>query len=175
MKTQTLILFCCLLIVAAFSQSSYAQGVARNISTGNRICGYRLLTGSGVAPVNTENQAKKILNEVMDAAEMLSGTIEIRAADVGNAFACENDEGNGAIKRYILYTPSWLNDLIREIGTDWTARAILAHEVGHHKKAHSMNKETCNSKFEAEADEVAGAILKKMGATLREAKLLLPK
>jgi hypothetical protein len=155
---------------AMAAQPHGGQGAARRISA-DRVCGYKLILGFGAMPITNNEQAKKTLNDVIKAAGVRPQTIEIRAAEVDNAYACENEEENGSFKRYILYNPEWLNQLISEVGTDWTARAILAHEVGHHKKGHNLrDQQSCAAALEAEADEVAGEALAKLGATLEEAQ-----
>jgi hypothetical protein len=161
-----------LLTQTAVAQPGNGQAVARRITT-DRVCGYTLLGGYGASPIKNNAQAKDVLNDVIKAAGVRAQTVEILAADVDNAYACENEEKNNSFKRYILYNPSWLNELIQETGSDWTARAILAHEVGHHRKGHIVilrDQQSCAADLEAEADEVAGEALAKLGAALEEAQ-----
>lgn len=148
------------------------------IAQTDTVCGFKLVDGFGVKRIKSNEQAKEILKEIISAAGVRPQTIEIRAAEVDNAWACENEEANGNFKRYILYNPTWLNNLISEVGTEWTARAILAHEVGHHKKAHMLflrGEASCAAEFELEADEVAGEALAKLKATLEEAQAAFEK
>lgn len=165
--------FCCLMTIGClllFASAALAQS--------DTICGIEITTGFDAAVLKSNKDAKKILNEVVKAAGVNRNAIEIRAANVDNARACENKDDDGNFKRYILYNPKWLNDLITEVGTEWTARAILAHEVGHHKKAHNLYQldgESCSAKFELEADEVAGEALAKLKATLEEAQAAFEK
>jgi tetratricopeptide (TPR) repeat protein len=132
------------------------------------ICNIELIGGFGFNPIDSNEQARTILNEVMVAAGVDPKTIGIRAAKVKNATACEDRESK---KRYILFNPEWLNDLGKSTKTDLVARAILAHEVGHHKKAHWIQLQApdfCAPELEAQADEVAGEALAKLKATLEE-------
>src|ERR1041385_6489221 len=101
-----------------------------------RICGFRLIEGFGATLIRNNYQAKRVLADIIEAAGLRADTIEIQAAEVDNAYACEDEDDRGGFKRYILYNPSWLNALIQEVGSDWTARAIFAHAVGHHKRGH---------------------------------------
>ena len=80
--------------------------------------------------------------------------------------------------RYILYDRDFMDSL--DSGDNWTNLFILAHEVGHHINGHSLDlvlyaadviePETLANKRqqELEADEFAGFILGKLGATLKQ-------
>lgn len=83
--------------------------------------------------------------------------------------------------RYILYDRDFMNSL--DSGDNWSNLFILAHEVGHHINGHSLDillyaaeaiePETLANKRkqELEADEFAGFILAKLGATLEQTSL----
>ena len=80
--------------------------------------------------------------------------------------------------RYILYDRDFMDSL--DSGDNWSNLFILAHEVGHHINGHSLDillyiaeavePETLTNqrKQELEADEFAGFILGKLGATLEQ-------
>jgi len=80
--------------------------------------------------------------------------------------------------RYILYDKDFMDSL--DSGDNWNSLFILAHEVGHHINGHSLDlllyateavePETLANKRnqELEADEFAGFILGKLGATLKQ-------
>ena len=80
--------------------------------------------------------------------------------------------------RYILYDRDFMSSL--NSGDNWENLFILAHEVGHHINGHSLDlvlyvtevvePETLvnQRKQELEADEFAGFILGKLGATLEQ-------
>jgi hypothetical protein len=158
-------------LCTASAQPSSSQGIAKRITP--TICGFDVISGFGVSPIPNNSEARHILDEVLLAAGVRSSSITLRPAKVGNARACEDDG-----KRYILYDPSWVNELIESTGSDWTARFILAHEAGHHFKAHSIlleGERGCSAALEAEADEVAGSALAKLGATLEQAQAPLKK
>jgi hypothetical protein len=73
--------------------------------------------------------------------------------------------------RYIVYDKDFMDGIARSVGTNWTHTMILAHEIGHHLNGHTLrqvNKEEQRAE-ELEADEFAGFILGKLGATLDEA------
>ena len=48
--------------------------------------------------------------------------------------------------------------------------ALLAHEVGHHLNGHTIRKGGSTPELELEADEFAGFILHKLGATLQQSQ-----
>ncbi len=127
------------LVICVFSNTTLAQrpkgiGVAKRIE-GKTICGYPVKSGFGVNAVSSNKQAEDLLKKVIASAGMTQNQIRIAAAAVDNAWACEDVNDEGFSKRYILYNAEWLNNLIKEDGTDWTAYAILAHEDEHNKKA----------------------------------------
>ena len=80
--------------------------------------------------------------------------------------------------RYILYDRDFMDSL--DSGDNWSNLFILAHEVGHHINGHSLDillyaaeaiepKTLANKRQqELEADEFAGFILAKLGATLEQ-------
>jgi tetratricopeptide (TPR) repeat protein len=85
--------------------------------------------------------------------------------------------------RYILYDKDFMDSL--DSGDNWNNLFILAHEVGHHINGHSLDlllyateavePETLANKRnqELEADEFAGFILGKLGATLEQTSSII--
>lgn len=84
--------------------------------------------------------------------------------------------------RYIYYNPEWMSNL--KYSNDWVNYFILAHEVGHHINNHTIDaalrlngqlKGSSNLSAsrieELEADEFAGFVLGRLGATLEESLL----
>jgi hypothetical protein len=51
--------------------------------------------------------------------------------------------------------------------------ALLAHEIGHHLNGHTIRRSGSRPDLELEADEFAGFVLKKMGASLSEAQQVM--
>ena len=100
---------------------------------------------------------------------------------------CDNINNAVAISykgvRYILYDKEFMNSISR--GDNWGNLFILAHEVGHHVNGHSLDlvlyatevleAETLISRRqqELEADEFAGFVLGKLGASLIETTSVL--
>lgn len=85
--------------------------------------------------------------------------------------------------RYILYDRDFMDSL--DSGDNWSNLFILAHEVGHHINGHSLDlllyaaeavkAETLANQREQEleADEFAGFVLGKLGATLKQTSSII--
>ena len=98
--------------------------------------------------------------------------------------SCENIPNAMAISlkgiRYIFYNREFMSDIISKTNY-WSNMSILAHEVGHHINGHTtdailiindvvdMESLSESRKMELEADEFAGFVLAKLGATFTEA------
>ncbi|MBO9703772.1 MAG: hypothetical protein J7604_26435 [Sporocytophaga sp.] len=95
----------------------------------------------------------------------LKANFEIKPANVPNATAIIQKD-----KRYILYNPSFISSINNSVHTNWAAISILAHEIGHHLNGHTLIKGGSNHRVELECDEFSGFILRKMGASLKEAQ-----
>jgi len=120
------------------------------------------------------NSAKAITTSIPETREMLSEIMsviglapnfELKEAKVQNVQASISHR-----KRYILYNPefiSWLNNTTND---KWAAITILAHEIGHHLNGHTIRKSGSKPSLELEADEFAGFVLHKLGASLEQAQ-----
>lgn len=87
----------------------------------------------------------------------------------------------------IVYDPAFLNKFNSGFGftngrisqnkMDWIALTVLAHEVGHHVNQHLINEYIRKAKtprqLELEADEFAGFVLCRLGATLNQAQRVM--
>lgn len=108
--------------------------------------------------------AQQLLSEIMSVVG-LTPNFELREAKVNNVEASISHR-----KRYILYNPeyiSWINSVTKD---KWAAIALLAHEVGHHLNGHTIRRSGSKPKLELEADEFAGFVLNKLGATLEQSQ-----
>ena len=112
----------------------------------------------------TAAQGKQIAQQIIDAVG-LRPNFEIQAANIDNAAAVVYGG-----KRYILYNPTFINNLIRTTGTEWAAISVLAHEIGHHLNGHTVTGIGSQPALELEADEFSGYVLRKMGATLAQSQ-----
>ena len=112
-----------------------------------------------------------VLNE---AGGLRSDNFDLQAADVPNAAAAVWPVGCGSgtqpCDRMLLYNPRFMRDIRDRTGNGWSGIAILAHEIGHHLEAHTISARGSNPTDELEADEFAGWVLRRLGATLDEAQ-----
>ena len=120
------------------------------------------------------SEACFLLSEDTDVREIISTIIaytglcpnfEVREADVKNAKAAIRDK-----KRVILYNKEYIAKLNRKSRTYWAGVSVLAHELGHHLNGHTVSYDKSDLEAELEADQFAGYILRKMGASLEEAQ-----
>ena len=112
-------------------------------------------------------QARRIIQTIVGVVGLKSN-FEIQAAKIPNAAAVVF---NG--KRYILYNPQFIAILDKAAGKHWPSIAILAHEIGHHLNGHTLTKNGSLPQTELDADEFSGFVLRKMGASLKDAQLAI--
>lgn len=108
--------------------------------------------------------AQEMLSEIMSIVG-LTPNFELKEARVNNVEASISHR-----KRYILYNPEFINWITSVTKDKWAAIALLAHEVGHHLNGHTIRKSGSKPKLELEADEFAGFVLFKLGATLEQSQ-----
>lgn len=156
------------LIVFLFSISVFAQDYGNNAQT-LKLC-TTLQTNSFSSDLDAENALDKILSVV----GLSKNFVLAPCSDINNVVAVSF---KGV--RYILYDPEFMSMLSRNT-SNWTNLFILAHEVGHHVNGHSLDLvlyagdiiDTPELKKkrqqELEADEFAGFVLAKLGATLSQ-------
>lgn len=109
-------------------------------------------------------QGKQIAERIIDAIG-LKANFEIQPANIENAAAVVYGG-----KRYVLYNPTFISNLVKTTGTEWAAISVLAHEVGHHLNGHTVTARGSQPALELEADEFSGYVLRKMGASLSQAQ-----
>jgi hypothetical protein len=106
----------------------------------------------------------QLLTEIMNVVG-LRANFELKEAKVLNIEASVSHR-----KRYILYNPAYMTWITTVTKNKWAAMALLAHEVGHHLNGHTIRRGGSNPELELEADEFAGFVLRKSGASLEEAQ-----
>lgn len=116
------------------------------------------------AGITTAAQGKQIAERIIDVVG-LRANFDIRPANIENAAAVVYGG-----KRYVLFNPTFINNLIKTTGTEWAAISVLAHEVGHHLNGHTVTGSGSQQTSELEADEFSGFVLRKMGASLAQAQ-----
>ena len=106
----------------------------------------------------------KMLSDIMQVTGSKT-PFELKEAEVLNLEAKLSKK-----KRWILYNPafmSWINSATHD---KWGTMALLAHEIGHHLNGHTKHRTGSKPALELEADEFAGSVLAKLGASLEEAQ-----
>ena len=120
---------------------------------------------------SNDSSAVKIIPDVLEMldeiikATGLQENFELKEANVLNIEASISHR-----KRYILYNPAYVTSLNNISKNRWSVMALLAHEVGHHLNGHTIRKGGSTPELELEADEFAGFILYKLGATLKQSQ-----
>jgi hypothetical protein len=119
-----------------------------------------------MAAFSKPEDAQKIVTEIMNAVGLKPNFI-LKPAKVTNIEAAVSRH-----KRYILYNPEFINWINKATKDKWGGIALLAHEIGHHLNGHTLKKRG-NSLFELEADEFAGFVLNKLGASLEQSQRIM--
>ena len=155
----TLFLFC----FSAYSQSLDYNNSLKAINICNAI------QGNNFASERTANSA---LDDILNVIGASKRFVLQECSNINNAVALTI---NGV--RYIMYDPEFMASL--SYGDEWSSKFILAHEVGHHINGHTVDVLAANSSNkvslstsriqELEADEFAGFVLGRLGATLSDA------
>ncbi len=161
-----------IVVLLFFVQVSSAQDYGNDVDT-MKLCAS--LQGNSLI---NDVEADNALNRILDVIGASKRFVLQRCDNINNAVAT-------AYKgvRYILYDRDFMNSL--DSGNNWSNFFILAHEVGHHINGHSLDlllyatdlieAESLSSsrKQELEADEFAGFILAKLGASFEETTAII--
>jgi hypothetical protein len=110
---------------------------------------------------------REMLQEIIGITG-LQTDFELKEANVLNIEASVSHR-----KRYILYNPNYVTTLKNLARNKWAVMTLLAHEVGHHLNGHTIRKGGSTPKLELEADEFAGFVLYKLGATLLQSQSVM--
>jgi hypothetical protein len=105
----------------------------------------------------SNREAVGIVDDIVGAGG-LRQNFEIMQANVPNAAAVIKDG-----KRYILYSQVFIDDITQSTATEWAAKTILAHEVGHHLNGHTLDGKGSQPPTELEADYYAGFVVGRLG------------
>jgi hypothetical protein len=117
---------------------------------------------------NSATDANKIIAGIMDAVGLDDTNFKLKEAHVPNVEASIRHH-----ERYILYNPDFVDQVNRVTNDKWPSIFILAHEIGHHLSGHTvLGLKSCPA-IELEADQFAGFVLHRMGASLDEAQLAM--
>jgi tetratricopeptide (TPR) repeat protein len=157
-------------IFIGFCQSGSYYG---NPSDASELCGIRVQTANSFS---SNVDAQKALDKIIAVTGISKRFALYQCSGINN---CEAITFRGI--RYIFYDPAFMKSITSSTGS-WTNLSILAHEVGHHVNAHSLDWLALASgeikpislvekrQQELEADEFSGFVLAKLGATLAQAQ-----
>ena len=133
--------------VAGFARSSSSPGKNYTDTTSNTVA----------IP-----DAQQLLADILRISGIgIQSNFELKEAKVLNLEATISHR-----KRYILYNPAYIAQLNAINHTKWATMVLIAHEVGHHLNGHTRNKGGSTPALELEADEFAGFVMYKLGASL---------
>ena len=168
MRTIILLSLICALspINQLFSQSGSYYG---NPSDASELCGIRVQASNSFS---SNQEAQKALDKIIAVTGISKRFALYQCSGINN---CEAITFRGI--RYIFYDQNFMKSITTVAGS-WTNLSILAHEVGHHVNAHSLDWLALASgeiqgitleqkrQQDIEADEFSGFVLAKLGATL---------
>lgn len=168
----------CFILIAAFVLRPFDAFAQRGPTDREvrAICDYRSRAGSGARSLKFGSvaEAEAVVDRILKVAGLTRNFVIKPSYDVDNA-----ESGvDGYNRRYIYYNPEFMERIKGAARTDWAARAIMAHEVGHHLLGHRaedggrtpQEEEEIHHRQELEADKYSGFILRYLGASLSEAQ-----
>lgn len=110
------------------------------------------------------SETQSIFNKVTPFTKLRNNIYTVPVEDEINVEICP-----GAVD-YIAYNAAWLTTLYKETNNQWALYAVIAHEIGHYTLSHDRTSLGSERALELEADEYAGEVLAKMGASLADAQ-----
>ncbi|MEM8934057.1 MAG: hypothetical protein AAGE94_22890, partial [Acidobacteriota bacterium] len=150
-------------LVAAWALGLLVAGATNAQPAGPVPC--RSFTADEVEAIPTYDPSPDVValvGEILALSNLAPNRFVVRAANVENAAAvlCDGEER-------LLYNPVLFHQLLGE--SIWTARTILAHELGHLILDHPLAVTERRTNLELEADQFAGGMICKLGGTLGQA------
>jgi hypothetical protein len=120
-----------------------------------------------VVDFSRPEDAQQLVTEIMNAVGLKADFI-LKPAKVSNIEAAVFKH-----KRYIFYNPEFMSWINKATNDKWAPIALLAHEIGHHLNGHTLKKRGNSQLPELEADEFAGFVLHKLGASLEQSQHIM--
>ena len=173
MKLKALITAIIFIILESTQLLAQTKGLSNfygNSQMGEDIC---VRSGNYTNDVSVE----RLVAQIVEKFGMKNAFLIIPCDRTPNAQATIDQNG----RPYILYNPEFLKSVkslnftstsIPSNITNWETITVLAHEIAHHLNYHLVNPhpDATFRSMELEADETAGFILYKLGATLEESQ-----
>ena len=156
------------IVIFILSISAFSQDYGNNAET------LELCTTLQSNSFSSDLDADNALDRILSVVGLSKNFVLSPCSDINNAVAVSY---KGV--RYILYDPEFMS-MLSSNTSNWTNLFILAHEVGHHVNGHSLDlvlyagdivdapELEKKRQQELEADEFAGFVLAKLGATLSQ-------
>ena len=169
------LLFIALIFVLLESNQIQAQTKGLSNFYGNSQMGEDLCVRSG--NYTNDVSVERLVAQIVEKFGMKNRFLIIPCDRTPNAQATIDQNG----RPYILYNPEFLKS-VKSLNftstsfpsnmTNWETITVLAHEIAHHLNYHLVNPhpDATFRSMELEADETAGFILYKLGATLEESQ-----
>lgn len=157
-----------LVILSLSCSKSWSQRVtSTKIILKDSLAGVVDINSTALPYFNTPEDAETIVSGIMNAMG-LSSDVTVKASGVPNVEATMHHH-----ERYILYNPVFVSQVNSATKSKWANIFILAHELGHHLLGHTANEVKGGPQIELQADQFAGFVLRKMGASLYQAQLAM--
>src|SRR5688500_10247078 len=86
-----------------------------------------------ISGFSTISEARTIINDIMSVVGQQQNFTVASTTQVDNAAAVVYQG-----KRYILYNPSFINQLDDVANDKWASIGVVAHEIGHHLLGHTL-------------------------------------
>ncbi|MGB1308234.1 MAG: hypothetical protein ACPG6B_04945 [Oceanihabitans sp.] len=120
---------------------------------------------------SANEDAEIAVESILEQVGILKRIFELRSCpNINNAAAINITDEKGDTQKYILYDLAFMKRISDQADSDWAAKSVLAHEIGHHIFDHSLNNKGSNHKWELEADYWSGWAMGKLGASLTQAQ-----
>jgi tetratricopeptide (TPR) repeat protein len=123
----------------------------------------------GVTDENAELWMRDMINKIM-AVTGLQNRYQLRAMKNFNNCSAVCLNNNIGQERFIQFDKAFLQLYQKKTNNRWFVFGVLAHEIGHHLNGHTLGGVGSRPNKEIEADEFAGFVMQKLGATLKEAQ-----
>ena len=127
------------------------------------------------ASPKANSEFMRAIEEILRLAGLPQNFVVYSAPGSNNALAIAiankqwTPDGQLEVRREIHFDPQFIAETREKCGgSKWAAISIAAHEVAHHLSNHMLQSGN-RHKDELEADEFAGHLMARMGATLEEA------
>lgn len=124
-------------------------------------------TAGEIKDEDAERWMRGMINKIMDVTG-LQNRYQLKALKNYNNCSAVCINNNIGQERFIQFDKAFLELYEKRTQNRWFVFGVLAHEIGHHLNGHTIEGVGSRPNKEIEADEFAGFVMKKMGATLME-------